>query len=124
MKHFRDFGGKVGGGGKAVLKPTAEQVAAWKAVFNKRIPGGPTTRGFDEYFGTDVPNWPPYCYLENDRTVGVPSTLLPADRLVRNQASLQGPALPGWKLDAVLPALADRACAIIARRAKAGEPFL
>ncbi|RMF96134.1 MAG: arylsulfatase, partial [Planctomycetota bacterium] len=42
---------------------------AWKKVFSQRIPGGPTTRGFDTYFGTSVPNWPPYCFIENDRTV-------------------------------------------------------
>ena len=38
-----------------------QQMAAWREVFSKPILGGPTTRGFDEYFGTDVPNWPPYC---------------------------------------------------------------
>ena len=63
-------------------------------MFEQRIPGGPTERGFDEYFGTDVPNWPPYCFLENDRTIGIPCELLPAALLVKNQASLQGPALP------------------------------
>ena len=30
------------------------------------------------YFGTDVPNWPPYCFIENDRTVGMPTEFLPA----------------------------------------------
>jgi arylsulfatase A-like enzyme len=124
MKHFRGLGGQAGGGGKVVTEATPEQVAAWKNVFARRIPGGPTTRGFDEYFGTDVPNWPPYCFIENDRTVGVPTTLQAAADFVRTQASLQGPAVPGWKLDAILPALADRACEVIAKQAKAGKPFL
>ncbi len=123
-KHFQGLGGQAGGGGTVKTEPTPEQVATWKAVFAKPIPGGPTARGFDAYFGTDVPNWPPYCLIENDRTVGVPSTLQPAADFAKNQASLQGPALPGWKLDAVLPALADRACSIIADRAKARTPFL
>ena len=87
------------------------------------IPGGPTTRGFDEYFGTDVPNWPPYCFIENDRTVGIPSALLPAKLLGNNLASLQGPALTGWKLEPILPALGDRACEFIARAAAKPEPF-
>ena len=52
---------------------TDKHRAAWHAVFSKPISGGPTTRGFDEYFGTDVPNWPPYCFIDNDRTVGIPS---------------------------------------------------
>src|ERR1051325_9239223 len=42
----------------------------------KAIADGPTTRGFDYCFGTDVPNYPPYCFIENDHTVGIPS--LPA----------------------------------------------
>jgi arylsulfatase A len=44
-----------------------------KRDFSKPIPDGPTTRGFDSYFGTDVPNYPPYCFLENDRTLGIPT---------------------------------------------------
>lgn len=124
MVHFRNLGGQAGGGGKVTTETTPEQVAVWKKVFSQKIPSGPTTRGFDTYFGTDVPNWPPYCFIENDRTVGVPSALQPAADFVKNQASLQGPALPGWKLDAVLPALADRACDTIATHAKANKPFL
>jgi arylsulfatase A len=123
-RHFQNLGGQAGGGGKVATETTPEQVAAWQRIFAQPIPGGPTTRGFDEYFGTDVPNWPPYCFIEKDRTLGIPSTLLPADQLARNLASLQGPALPEWKLDAILPSLADRACDIIARQAKAKQPFL
>jgi len=33
--------------------------------FKKPIANGPTTRGFDYYFGTAVPNFPPYCFIEN-----------------------------------------------------------
>jgi len=29
-----------------------------KIAFDQPIAGGPTTRGFDSYFGPDVPNWP------------------------------------------------------------------
>ena len=87
-------GRQRGGGGKVLSELTDEHRAAWRAVFEQRIPGGPTERGFDEYFGTDVPNWPPYYFLENDRTIGIPSELLPEALLAKNQASLQGPALP------------------------------
>ena len=95
-------------------------------VFGQPIPGGPTTRGFDEYFGTDVPNWPPYCFIENDRTVGIPSELLPSRLLGGNphMASQPGPALKDWKLEAILPALGDRACASHRAFAKTKEPFL
>lgn len=123
-KYFQGLGGQAGGGGKVKTETTPEQVAAWKAVFSQPIPGGPTARGFHEYFGTDVPNWPPYCFIENDRTVGIPSVLQPSSDFVKNQASLQGPALPDWKLDAILPALTDRACQIIQRCANQKQPFL
>ena len=57
----------------ASLSPSPAHLAAWREVFAKPIAGGPTTRGFDTYFGTDVPNWPPFCFIENDRTLGLPS---------------------------------------------------
>ena len=63
----------TGYGGKKNIVATDEQRAAWREVFSKPITGGPIAVGFDEYFGTDVPNWPPYCFIENDRTVGIPS---------------------------------------------------
>ena len=47
--------------------------AGGRKVFDRPIANGPTTRGFDYYFGTDVPNYPPYCFIENDRTVGLPT---------------------------------------------------
>jgi len=122
--YFTGFGGQAGGGGQVSTAVTEAHRATWRAVFSLPIPGGPTTRGFHEYFGTDVPNWPPYCFLSNDRTVGIPSELLPAEKLVRNQASLQGPALPNWQLEAILPTLGDRAVEFIRRQAKAGQPFL
>ena len=103
---------------------TEAQRAVWREVFSQAIPGGPITRGFDSYFGTDVPNWPPYCFLENDRTVGLPSEFLPQHLLGNNQASNPGPALPGWTLEPILPALGDRAVQFIEREAKAAEPFL
>src|SRR5262249_51941528 len=41
--------------------------------FTRPVTDGPTTRGFDAYFGTNVPNYPPYCYIDNDHTVGLPT---------------------------------------------------
>jgi len=87
---------------------TGQHLAAWRDIFSKPIAGGPTTRGFDTYFGTDVPNWPPFCFIENDRTLGIPSEFLPAADFARNLASKQGPALKGWKLEDILPTLGER----------------
>lgn len=113
-------------GGKGERPPvaTAEHRAAWQEIFSKPIAGGPTTRGFDLYFGTDVPNWPPYCFLENDRTLGIPTEFLPPEFFRNHLASLQGPALENWKLEPILPALGDRATAFISEAAGRKEPFL
>jgi len=108
---------------KAASDTTDEDRAAWRTIYSREFRGGPVTVGFDSYFGTDVPNWPPFCFIENNRTVGIPEELLPADALKNNQASLPGPALKDWKLENILPALADRACAFIEDAAAKPEPF-
>jgi len=103
---------------------TEEQIAAWREIFSKPIAGGPTTRGFDLYFGTSVPNWPPYCFIENDRTVGIPSQYLSREAMAKNQASMQGPALKDWKLEEILPALGDRTIQFVNASVSKKEPFL
>lgn len=110
--------------GKGAALATDAHRAAWAEVFAQPIGEGPTTRGFDEYFGTDVPNWPPYAFIENDRVQGVPTEFLPGALFKNHLASLPGPALAGWKLEGILPALRDRAVDFISRQAKAKQPFL
>lgn len=86
--------------------------------FTRPIGGGPCTRGFDYYFGTDVPNYPPYCHLENDRTVGLPS--------VPNWPHFNrpGPMLPGWNWVNVLPEHAARAVRYLEEAARQpARPF-
>ncbi|MEN3943003.1 arylsulfatase [Prosthecobacter sp. SYSU 5D2] len=109
---------------KGAATATEAHRAVWRDVFSQPIGGGPTTRGFDSYFGTDVPNHPPFCFIENNRTAGIPSDFLNAELLKNNQASLQGPALQDWTLEPILPALGDRAAAFITDSAKKPEPFL
>jgi arylsulfatase A len=120
MKYFKSTGYR----GKKDLKATDEHKAAWKEVFSNPIKGGPTAVGFDEYFGTDVPNWPPYCFIDGERTVGIPSEFGAPELFRKNQASQQGPALKGWKLEPILPAVGERASRFIKREAKTPEPFL
>ena len=105
------------------LESTEEQRELWREAFSKPTTGGPTTRGFDYYHGVDVPNWPPYCFIENDRTVGIPSEFLPSRLLVDNQGSLPGPAMPYWHFEQLLPAWAKKADSYITRMAAEDEPF-
>lgn len=111
---------------KAVAAAAAseEQIAVWDGIFSQAIPGGPTTRGFDYYFGTDVPNWPPFCFIENDRTQGIPSVFLTQPLIGNYQASIQGPALKDWPLENILPALAQRTIDFINDSVQQQQPFL
>jgi arylsulfatase A len=111
------------GKGDDEAPPSEAHRAAWREVFGRPVPGGPTTRGFDHYFGTDVPNWPPYCFIEDNRTLGIPTEFLPRALLTNNLASLPGPALKEWKLEPILPTLGEQASQFISREAGAGRPF-
>jgi len=93
--------------------------AGGEVVFDRPIAGGPTARGFDYYFGTHVPNHPPYCFIENDGTVGQPTAM----KEVRDLNGRPGPMLPGWKFDAILPTLAERAVKYIDELARSDQPF-
>ena len=62
------------------------------------------TRGFDLYFGTDVPNWPPYSFINDDRTVGVISV----DRRM--------PRTRSWVRSRVVPPAGPREVVIPASR--------
>ena len=105
-----------------VVTPTHRQ--SWQRVFSQQIPGGPLDCGFDDYFGVDIPNWPPFCFIEGDRTVGIPTEFLPPEKRVKNQASVGGPALSGWTLEPNLPRLVDRSIKFIQRQAQQQTPFL
>lgn len=100
------------------------QKALWHEAFSKPTLGGPTTRGFDYYFGVDVPNWPPYCFIDGDSPVGTPSEFLPSRLLVKNQASTPGPAMPYWNFEQLLPTWAQKADEFIAESVQAEKPFL
>ena len=94
--------------------------AGGRRDFTRPIPAGPTTRGFDLYFGTDVPNYPPYCFIENDRILGVPSDMAPVGQ---DSFNIAGPMVPGWKLVDVLPGLERRAVDYIDQASKGERPF-
>ena len=88
--------------------------------FTKSVKGGPTERGFDYCFGDDVPNWPPYVWIENDRLQGVPTDTMKEDGA--NGVS-SGPAMGGWTFEKVLPTITQKCVDYIADKAKENKPF-
>jgi arylsulfatase A len=104
--------------------PLTEQTRSlWSDAFSRPTLGGPTTRGFDRYFGVDVPNWPPFCFIEDNHTVGVPSEYLPSRLFNHNQASTPGPAMPYWNFQQLLPTWAEKADEFFADCARTKDPF-
>lgn len=87
--------------------------------FSRPVLEGPTTRGFDYYFGDDVPNFPPYAFLENDRVLGNPSDRMPIHKGMRG-----GPMIPRWDLWAAQPTITARAVEWLEEKASDPEtPF-
>ncbi len=91
-----------------------------KVVYDQPAADGPTTRGFDYYFGTDVPNYPPYAFIENDRVTAQPTEPFPGSKELVVRA---GDMVPGWQFDQILPTLAGKAVDYIGQHAKTKQPF-
>ncbi len=94
--------------------------------FTQPIEDGPITRGFDYYFGTHVPNFPPFTYIENDRVVVQPSEKYeydPNEGTVMPRGFAGSPIAPGWRFDQILPEITQRSVAYIHETAKRKEPF-
>lgn len=108
---------------EGITEPLGPQRELWQQVFSQPMSGGPIDCGFDSFFGVDLPNFPPFCFIENDRTVGIPSEFLAPELLVTNQASMPGPALANWRLKPILPTITDRACEFIEDAKGHPEPF-
>ncbi len=86
--------------------------------YDRPFSGGPTSLGFDHYFGIAASlDMPPYLFLRDDHCLALPTT---EKTFIR-----KGPAHRDFEADAVLPALAREAASYIEtrRRAADGRPF-
>lgn len=86
--------------------------------YARPVGGGPITRGFDTYFGVDVPNFSPYTWFDNDRLTEIP-TQLKGRRFYGNP----GLAIPDWKHEAMIPEFTRRAVELIESRADKAQPY-
>jgi len=83
----------------------AEPNSDEKVDFNKPIKGGPGSVGFDYYYGISASlDMPPYVFIENDRTVALPTEHKPKEGVVR-----EGAKDPNFKFEEVLPTLTKKA---------------
>lgn len=119
--------------------PFAEGVTAdmglqgWKGIlmcdsfdFSRPIQGGPLGAGFDYYFGDDVPNFPPFAFIENDRF-----TCDPVDIKADSLKSLgrlggihgDGPGQAGWTFERVMPTVTAKALEYLSAPERKETPF-
>ena len=84
--------------------------------FTQPIQDGPTTRGFDYYFGISASlDMPPFAFIENDRFTETPS--------VEKKWVRPGAAAPGFEAVDVLPTLTRKAVEYLGGRAREEKPF-
>ncbi|MBL9130854.1 MAG: arylsulfatase [Verrucomicrobiaceae bacterium] len=96
--------------------------------YTQPITNGPTSVGFDSYFGISASlDMVPYCFIENDRVAANPTETM---KIPMNGAkggfTREGPGTPGFRGEDVLPAFTQRALKIIGEKAadaKSGKPF-
>lgn len=102
------------GDGSADRVKACEERIDW----SKPITGGPVDNGFDYYFGVDLPNFPPYAWIENDRLTAMPTVPKPKEMF-----GTDGPMVEGWKLEDILPTLAVKSAEYIKEQSKKDKPF-
>lgn len=83
---------------------------------NAPVGEGPTTRGFESYFGISASlDMPPFAFIENDHFTETPTASKKWGR--------EGPAAPGFDAAEVLPTLTRKAVEFIGQNAKSEKPF-
>lgn len=95
--------------------------------FTKPIPGGPTDRGFDTYFGVDLPNMPPFTWISGNRVEQQPTEKYrhnPDEGFYMPRSFEGAPIAPGWRFDDILPTITHRAVEHVTERAGKEKPFL
>ncbi|MEM9015729.1 MAG: arylsulfatase [Verrucomicrobiota bacterium] len=95
--------------------------------WDRAIPDGPLAHGFDHYFGDTVINFPPYCWIEDDRVVSPPSLIMDTEVFKPIKEGRwefrPGPMIEGWDPYENIPETTRRGVEYIAAAAEKEEPF-
>ena len=95
--------------------------------WSKSIPDGPLAHGFDHYFGDTVINFPPYCWIEDDKVVKAPDTMMDTKKWKPikegNWECRPGPMVTGWDPYENIPTLTKRGVDYINEQSKSEKPF-
>ena len=108
------------------IEPSAFQENEKHIDFSRPITGGPIELGFDYFFGTAgcSTSDPPYCYIEQNLTVGIPSVMSPDD-FRKLPGFAPGLMMPGFSLTGVDPDFTEKAIGFIKghQDQQPGKPF-
>ena len=119
----------------AIRKPDAEQTGEGRRKFwgpeafdwSRSIPDGPLAHGFDHYFGDTVINFPPYCWIEDDRVTAAPDRSMDTELFKPikegNWEFRPGPMITGWDPYTNVPYTTQRGVEYIHAQAETDEPF-
>ena len=89
-------------------------------MYEASITGGPLDQGFDDFFGMDAPNYPPYTFMEQRRLIGR------LDSFYQKHAYRDcrpGTGVQQWNLEGIMPALKQRSVQYISESAGSDRPF-
>ncbi len=119
----------------AIKKPGAKPIKQGKRSalgpdafdWSKSIPNGPLAHGFDYYFGDTVINFPPYCWIENDKVVDVPDTMMDTSKWKKIKEGgwecRPGPMFSGWDPYENIPTTTRKAVEYLKKQASNDKPF-
>lgn len=97
------------------------------ADFRQPLEPGPTTVGFDYFFGIAASlDMPPYVFVENTAVTAAPTGTIAASEMRRRGGNgywREGAIAPGFSHEGVLPELTERAVSFIGRQSSK-KPFL
>jgi len=95
--------------------------------WSKPIPDGPLAHGFDTYFGDTVINFPPYCWIDNDKVVKAPDTMMDTRKWKAikegNWECRPGPMVTGWDPYENIPETTRRGVQYIHAHKDSEKPF-
>ncbi|HEX4263420.1 MAG TPA: arylsulfatase [Verrucomicrobiae bacterium] len=95
---------------------SSESGAGQRIDFTKNIRRGPTTVGFDYFFGISASlDMPPYAFIEDDHVTALPTILRGRLIGVDGKQTGVGPQVPGFEAVDVLPTLTAKAVDYIER---------
>lgn len=94
--------------------------------FTQPVIGGPIERGFDYFFGTAgcSTSDPPYCFIENDKTISIPNVMTPEEMYSR-PGVVKGLMASDWSQEDVDVRLTEKAIEFIGQHQQKSpdEPF-